>query len=272
MLDATPFSPNVDLWLAAGWSVQTYLDTGIYYAIVTPHYETATPPPFTGSGGRAIDAAIELANKLPLTVDPLPPPSPSMSDRLLASGYVDDNGTFLGTPFVRTGLTLTPGAHTPGNGHYEFTIGGSPLPAGYSIFASVVGDPAILDNARPIAPGSMTFQVQWAKPSRAVASGEVDASGSFDGVGATIVKSATGVYDGTLTDPIASQEFSLQVTPLMTLATPYARATGDDTFTVTMNDVPGGLPADVAFNLEVVSKANQAQDTVFMFSIFDLTP
>lgn len=257
MEGVTPYSPNVDAWIAAGWAIETYYSAGVYYSIPTPQYVTAAPPPYIGTGGRSIDAAVNLANKLPLTVDPLPPPSPSGSDMTYAAFIAGPNGAILASK-LPAGMTLTPAAYTPGSAVYQFTQGGTGVPAGYVLQVTLLSPDGtkplpIVYQARPIAPGSPTFRIDLVNASTVLANGRLISDGTADGYGFTSTKTGVGKYDGTLTTAPASQ-FVVQVTPSEAKIVRSNR-TGADTFTIETYEVDGTTPVDLTTAITVLDDA-----------------
>ncbi len=270
MPGAEILSPNILNWIEAGWVI-AILKTGptTYSAVVTS--PGGAVQPYNANAGRAIDAAIALANQVPI---PAPPSPPYMPDRLICIATVQPNGTFYAAPILRPGLTLNPDPHTPGS--YGFTFGGVGVPAGYVIAATpfgAVGGDAFPALARQIAPGSPSFVVGFKTATRQLASGHIDPGGAFGGVGASIVHSATGVYDGTLiTPPPPGTEFDVQATLNSSIGYTKATKTGAATFTVETFDQPGALPADLGTELLVSAVDNSPIDTGFQLLVWDATP
>lgn len=264
-------APNLLNWLEAGW-VLAILKTGPtdYTAVITN--QGGGSQPYNANGGRAIDAAIALANKLPISATPAPPPT--MPDRMIAIAAVQPDGTFYAPPVLRAGLTLTPDPHTLGS--YGFTFGGTGIPNGYVIaatpFGALAGD-AFPSLARQIAPNSPSFVVGFKSATRQLASIRIDPLGAVDGVGATIVHSGVGVYDGTIVPtPGPGTGFEIEVTLSQSIGFVKATKTGADTFTIETFDAVGQLPADLGTEVVVEANDNQPIDTGFQLMVWDATP
>lgn len=62
-------SPNIVAWITAGWLLEISESAGTF----TARLYTGVTVPHTKSAGAAADAALALANSVPLTVTPPPP-------------------------------------------------------------------------------------------------------------------------------------------------------------------------------------------------------
>lgn len=68
-----PLSPNVALWIVAGWKYELTAVTADGVTTYTARLYSGVTTAHTKSAGTASDAAIALANAVPLTVTPIPP-------------------------------------------------------------------------------------------------------------------------------------------------------------------------------------------------------